>query len=413
MLTKSKKAASILSICVVLLFITACAEPPHEVREEMAKIETAKEERKRIEKRIVYVSPSELKKSREAKTSVDYGVLRFQGEVVIPDIEKVCLLEMKVNDEAFNNIEKTMPLLMQFAGMRETDWKPYIVDWEPGSQNAEVEGRDASIYAEKGFCFVEKDTANFSVNQSGLISINQKRGEEGHPHFLSVDGTIEGTWSFVNDKEVMLTKEVEWNGEKVILRELADDFETGVNLFNECTSELGLMLHDARMMTDRETGEEMLVFRALSSYKGVFFDSNYIIPQTGEKSFVGFEMNQQIHDKGDQCKIALRETSYLVSGELKEYTEVIDFDSALNLLRETAPQDKVTIIESAEFMYQIFYEGEEGQNWQYAYEKPPVFYAAPVWKFVEKERASEMKATVYYVDAVSGSVYSFYQACTP
>lgn len=83
------------------------------------------------------------------------------------------------------------------------------------------------------------------------------------------------------------------------------------------------------------------------------------------------------------------------------------------MLENSLPKDKITVIESAELVYQIYYEGEGGQTWELAYENPPEFFAVPVWKFVEKERENEVEATVYYIDAVSGEVNSFYKSCTP
>lgn len=394
---------------------SACAETPPEVKKEIEEIKEAKKERRELQRTLTYVHVSELQKDAQEMFSMDHGVFRFEGSVVVPECDNVYLLEMKANDEIFINIDRNVPFIMEHIGAGEDNWKEYITD-ESGTGKTK-ESDTACSYDEKGYCFIEMNEIYISIKHSGGICIGREIQEEKHPNFLAVDGDILQTCYFVNNRESALNREIDLNGGKATLFELNNTFEKEMELINDCSPNLNLILHDARIIEDKETKETMVVFRALGSHKGVCFDSNYITPQDSEamggRSFVGFEMNQQIHKKEDNCETAVRETSYIVSEEKKKIDKVIDFGSALSLIEHTAPQDKLTTIESAEFMYQIYYEGEEGQGWNYICEQPPVFYAAPIWKFVEKDRPNEMKATVYYVDAVSGEVYSFYRACTP
>lgn len=405
------------SLCLLSFLLFGCAETPDEVKEDIARINALKKEMQEYNESITYKSVSQLKTDAKEDFSKDMGVLTFQGDVIIPDCKNVYLLEMKVNDEIFKNLETNMPLLMDFAGVESHNWENYIIAEEDSSDKLLINNIEDKSYSNRGYCFVENNNLHISVNHAGWININQKLNSDKHPYYLKFDGKTVDTFYFINDKEKMLAKEIELNNEKVTLRELDDSFEQAVCLINDCSAGLNLVLHDARIVEEKETGTRMVVFRALNNYEGVYFDSNYITPQNSQitkgKSFVGYEMNQQIHSVGDMCKVALRESSYIVSKEIKKYSKVIDFNYALHMIEKTIPQDKITTLESAEFLYQIFYKGEEGQSWEYAYENPPSFYATPVWKFIEKDRPSEMEVTVYYVDAISGEVYSFYKACTP
>lgn len=411
-----KKIRAFYFIFVFTLTLGGCAEAPAEVKKEMLEIDRAREEQEALRQTITYVSPSELSKDAQEDFSVECGVFRFAGNVVIPECENVYLLELKVNNDILINIEKTVPIIMQYLGIEEMNWKTYITDERGLSESKKNEGGKEATYGPSGFCDLEINDTVISVHQSGWMSIYRVPKDENHPHYLRGDPQILNTFFINNNLDTFLAREVELNGETVKLDELYDIFESAVNLMNTCSPGLNVVLHDAMVVEDRETKNQMIVLRALNNYQGVSMDSNYIYPQesrlTGGKSFVGFEMSQQIHFVGDTCKFALRETSHVVTEEKKEYDKVIDFNSALHLIEEAVPQDKITTIESAEFMYQIFYEGEGGQVWQYVYENPPIFYATPVWKFVEKERPDERSVTVYYVNAVTGEVYSFYQACT-
>lgn len=422
MLSISQKITFISYFFLLSCFILGCAQTPDEVKEDIAKINASKKEIKEYNESIIYKNVSQLKTDAKEDYSKDMGVLTFRGDVIIPDCKNVYLLEMKLNDEIYNNLESNMPLFLNFAGMESNNWENYIIAEKGISDkllinNVLNNNIEDKTYSNRGYCFVEYSDLHISVNHSGWISINNYLNSDKHPYFLKIDGKIVDTYYFINDKEKKLNKEIELNNEKITLREIDDSFEKAVSLINACSSGLNLILHDARVVEEKETGTRMVVFRALNNYEGVYFDSNYITPQNSQitegKSFVGYEMNQQIHTVGDKCNVALRESSYIVSKEIKKYSKVIDFDYALHMVEKTIPQDKITTLESAEFLYQIFYEGEEGQGWQYVYENPPSFYAAPVWKFIEKDRPNEMKATVYYVDAISGEVYSFYKACTP
>lgn len=403
-------------LCMVLsaFILSGCAETPDEVKQEIEEIKKAREEQRELQKNLTYVIPSELKKDGQDDFSMDHGVLCFDGSVNIPDCKNVYLLEMKVNDEFIENIDKNMQLSLEHVGVEEKDWKKYITN-ENGI-NGKADTTTNKSYNGGKYCFIEMNDFYISVDQAGYFSINRKIENEEHPYFLK-NGKIIDTYFMLSGKETFFNNVIELDDEKVTLGKLNDMFEKEVDLMNRCSPNLNLIAHDVRICEYRDTQIKMAVFRALSSYKGVCFDSNYIADQeakiTGGKSFVGFEMNQQIHSDGDTCATAVRETSYLVSKEIKEIDKVIDFESALNMIEYTVPKDKITIIESAEFMYQIYYEGEEGQRWENIREKPPVFYAYPVWKFVEKGRSDEYSATVYYVDAVSGEVHSFYKSCTP
>lgn len=416
-MTALQKLYIIFQLCLISLFISGCAEVPAEVKGDIAKIKASQREKQEFSQSVTTKSLTELGEDAREDCSIDMGVLQFQGDIIIPNCENVYFLEMKVNDEIYKNIESNMPLLMQYAGVEGKDWKEYITQ-EKGADSISSGGSiEDKMYDSRGYCFVDINNINFSINHIGWVSIIQSLEREKHPHFLNWDGVITDTYYFINNKEKNLDVEIELNGEKVSLRELYLNFEEGVDLINQCSPGLSLIPHDARIVEEKGTGSRMIVYRALNNYKGVCFDSNYIYPQnsqiTGGKSFVGYEMNQHIHAAGDNCNIALRESSYIVIDEMKKYSKVLDFDSALRIIENTIPGDKITILESAELLYQIFYEGEEGQRWEYKYEEPPSFYAAPVWKFVEKDRPNETKATTYYVDAITGEVYSFYKACTP
>lgn len=415
---KIRKIVYVVFCAITLSFlISGCAEAPDEVKKEIAEIQQAKEEQRELEKSLTFIHPFELQRDAQEHLSIDDGVFRFEGNVIVPECEDVYLLELGVNDEMFENLDKNMPLIMEYVGAKDKDWQNYITAENGVNGNAESAADTIKTFNDGGYCFLKVEDTIVEINQSGMLNINRKSGDEKHPYFLNVDGNIAETYSFINNREKSLNEEIELNGEKVTLGEINETFEESIELINSCSPDLNLILHDARIIEDNATNETMVVFRALNSYEGVCFDPNYIIPQdseaTGGKSFVGYEMNQQIHEVSDECNIALRETSYIVSGTKKKYNNVIDFDSALRIVEGTVPQDKITTIESAEFMYQIYYEGEEGQAWNYVYEKPPTFFATPVWKFVEQDRPSEMKATVYYVDAITGKIYSFYKACTP
>lgn len=412
---KMKKIINIfLGAFLAVSILSGCAETPDNVKQEIEEIEKARGEQRELENNLTYVRPSELRKDSKDKFAMDHGVLRFDGSVNIPDCNNVYLLEMKANDEIIENIDENMQLVLEHVGVQEKDWKKYITN-----ENGIIGKADTTTnksYNSGRYCSVEINDIIIFADQAGYFSINQKTDSEDHPYFLK-NGKIIDTYFLVNDKENLLNSVIDLDGEEVTLGKLNDRFEKEVDLMNRCSPNLNLVTHDVRISEDRETKIKMAVFRALSSYKGVCFDSNYILTQEAKvldgKSFVGFEMNQQIHNEGDTCATALRETSYIVSKEVKELDEVIDFESALNMIEHTVPNDKITTIESAEFMYQIYYEGEEGQRWENIREKPPVFYAYPVWKFVEKDRSDEYSATVYYVDAVSGKVHSFYKGCTP
>ncbi len=403
-------------IFAVSFVLSGCVEAPDEVKEEMKKINEAKKEQKEINKEIRFIEASELRNEAQEGLLMDYGVLRFQGDVVVPECENVYLLEMKVNDEIYKNLDENVLRIMEYIGIEENDWEKYITEEKGINESLGYNSATGKVYDDEGYCRVEIGENYISINRSGRISIDQGIKDKGHPYFLNAGKIIENYY-FINNRGKYLGKEIDLNGKKVTLQELEDSFEKGVKLINKCSPNLNLILHDVRVVEIEETKNIMLVIRALGSYRGVCFDSNYIFPQDSEsmggKSFVGFEMNQQIHEVEDVCKTSLRETSYIAKREMKEYNEVIDFESALHLIAKTAPKDKITTIESAEFVYQIYYEGEEGQAWNYSCQVPPVFFATPVWKFVEKDRSSEMKATVYYVDAVSGEIYSFYKSCTP
>lgn len=398
--------------------LTGCVETPDEVKKEIIEINEAKKARQELKRNLRYVDVSELKQDGvEGNFTIDHGVFRFDGTVIIPKCEKAYLLELKVNDEIFENIDQNMLKIMKHIGTEGENWKDYIIDEDGVDTAAQKDILTDKAYGCKGFCSVKINDSNIFINQLGYLSINQKMTNGEHKYFLNGDNKIIDTYYFINDKDTTLNQVINLNGKNITLGRLNDSFENQVELINKCSPKLNLIIHDVRILEDQETNNTMAVFRALSSYKGICFDSDYILSQdskiSGGKSFVGFEMNQQMHNEEDRCSTSLRESSYLVTKEKKEIKKVIDFDSALNIIEKTVPQDKITTIESAEFIYQIYYEGEEGQAWSNVYENPPVFYAVPVWKFVEKDRPSETEATVYYVDAVTAEVRSFYEACTP
>lgn len=408
-----KILGAIVCICLFSFIIVGCAQAPYEVKEEIKKIKEARTDKRELKDDITYVKISDLGNESRAGYTADFGLLRFEGEVVVPECKNVYFLEMKVNDEIFHNLDHNMRLIMEFTGAEETDWEKYITE-ESGRDD---EAAERNFCNSMGYCFLKTERADISIKQSGWMSIDYHVKNEEHPYFLGLDGEIVNICFFTGAQSENLEKEINLNGVKVTMGELTEQFERSVSLFNQCSPGINLKLHDARIIKDRETQKEMLVLRALSSYEGLSFDSNYIAAQDSQltqgKSFLGFEMNQQIHQADDACKTSLRERSYIVSRKIKEYSNVIDFDSALHIIEQTVPRDKLTTIEYAEFLYQIFYQGEEGEGWEYNCEVFPDFYAAPVWKFVEKDRPDEMKATVYYVDAVTGEVHSFYKACTP
>lgn len=410
-MTMYRRYRYLLCVLMFTFILSGCAETPEEVKKEIAEIERAKEEEKKLKEELVYVPVSELQKDGRKNFSMDHGTFRFDGSIVIPECEDVYLLEMKVNDGMFQNIDENMPLIMKHIGKEEVDWKQYIDRRNDGSGNT---------YSEKGYCFVRIDDLEIDLDLPGWFSICKLKGKDEkfyHPYFLQGDAKMIDQYFLINDKETILDQEILLAGKKVTFRKLNDDFEKEMEFVNTLSPGLNLVPHDIRIYEDQETKDTTVVFRAQSNYKGIFFDANYIEPQdskmTDGKSFVGFEMNQQMHHEGDRCFIVLREGSFIVSKEQKKLDKVIDFESALSLVEHTVPNDKITTIESAELMYQIYYEGDKGQNWELYYENPPAFYAAPVWRFVEKDRPHEVGLTVYYVDAVSGKVYSFYECCTP
>lgn len=402
----------LLSIVTFTMILSGCAEAPDGVKKEIEEIKKAKEEKKRLEESLVFIEPSQLEKEAKENFSLDHGVFKFEGSVVAPKCENVYFLELKMNDEIFGDLDKNMPLLMEIAGEEKGNWKNYIT--EESYSRKRING-EAKSYVEGAYCFTEMKNVGIAVVGVGGISIYLLENREEHPHYW--EGEIRKTYFLVNHKEKVVDEEIDLNGEKTALKTLNDVFEKNVSAINECSPNLNLISHDVRISVNSETGNTIAVFRALSNYKGVCFDPNYITTQdsdlTGGRSFVGFGLEQHMHYKGDNLCMMIIEDSYLVSKEKKKIDKVIDFESALSIVEHTVPQDRITVIESAELLYQMYYEGEEGQTWESSYEKPPVFYASPVWKFVEKERRCESEATVYYVDAVSGEILSFYQSCTP
>lgn len=414
MFLKIIRKAFLCFLFLLSFLISGCAEAPDEVKSDIAEINNAKKETQEKEDTILFTSLSEAGKDAKKGYKEEMGLLHFYGDILIPECKEAYLLEMEVNSKILENLDSNMNTIMNYFGMKD-NWRDCVI--EESLMSDKIIGNGNRTYANEGYCFVKMKDMTVSIKQTGWFSIEKNVDKENHPYFLKIDGSIVNSYYFVNNKEDNLNKKIELNNKNITLKELDDYFEQSVNLVNTCVPELNLVLHDARIVQSKADGKQMVVFRALSNYKNIFFDSNYIFPQnsktTNGKSFVGYEMNQQMHEIGDSCKIAVRESSYLVKREIKKYSEIIDFDSALKLLANSLPQDKTTTIESAELVYQIFYEGKEGQAWEYAYENPPTFYAAPVWKFVEKDRPGEMEATVYYVDAVSGEIYSFYKACTP
>lgn len=320
---KTKKYIYVFScIFLMTLILSGCADTPDEVKQEITEIEKAKEEQRELKKSLTYVHASELQKDRRDNFSMNHGVLCFEGSVNIPDCENVYLLEMKVNDEIFKKIEKNMLLVMDQVGVDEKEWTKYIIA-ENGIDEKGGAATDKS-YAERGYCSVEVDDFIITADQAGYLSINQVMENEDHTYFLK-NGKILRNYYFVNDEKKECNDKVDLPDKTVILETLKDMFEKKVELVNSCSPNLNLVVHDARICENTETKNKMVVFRALGGYKGVCFDPDYILSQEAKlmngRSFVGFEMNQQIHEEEDACAIALRETSYIVSQEKKRLTK--------------------------------------------------------------------------------------------
>lgn len=386
------------------------------VKKEIAEIKKAKQERQELEKNLTYVQPSKLIKDRKNDYFLDHGIFCFDGSVLVPDCKEVYLLKLEVNGNIIQNIDENMAKIFKTFGAEDENWKDHI-EFANGVAGKKMDPSQISKgYASQKTCSVLCKDTMVAMDQAGSLYIVKPDTFE-HPHYLTDSKNIKN-YFFVNDKEDPLDNTIVLDHKEVALRDLNTEFQKTVNLYNSCSPELNLALHDVKIMENVESGEAIAVFRALSNYKGVYFSPDYITFQdtrlTEGKSFVGFRMYQMFHSEEDLfCMRYLEETSYLISKEEKKVDKVIDFDSALNILEQTVPHDKLTTIESAEFLYQTYYEGEEGQQWEWICENAPEFYAFPVWRFVEKERTSEMQATVYYINAVTGKVYSFYETCLP
>lgn len=349
---KIKNGYLILSFLLLTFLFTGCAETPTRVKEEILELEKAKLLQTELEKEITTIKVIDLYENTPSTYQFETGMLSFDGSIIVPKVDELYLLSMEPNRKIFDSIEHTFSTIIEYKSIKDAKKNAIITvdDKEDDIYSKE------KVYRLKAGMVVEMDPYTLISTSIGMTSIfiNDILSDEQHINMVYKPNNTLEQLVFVNETFSDLEKTIKFKDGITTIEACKEDFESEIKMFQEICPELNLKLYNYIMSTQKETNIQGIKFRALQTYKDVFFDYTKFVNQDARQSsgisYVGMLLDKEYHSINDDCGVFLRD-SYLTTAELQTYSSIIDFESALKILTIHQAKNRIVDIESAELLY--------------------------------------------------------------
>lgn len=412
-----KRIMAIVLLGVMLL--GGCQPVPKNVKQDIADLKEAKEELQKIREERNFQTITELSKLDGQIRKEERGLVHVDAEIHVPNAEEVYKLELHNNTAFWDN---RYQILQNIGGEELTDTSQILY----GSDEAGnyYNGNANEFYLQK-------------LDEGGRL--DGKLGEYAGRHIevdnignLTIgDGSVPSSSDMGNDVYVekrYTGQEIKecsdsftlMDGSVVSMSEVVERFHEHTAYVKEYLPQTDIVLSDICVMQSEDNRCSLDIFGEVR-YRGVPLSK--IGVEAGDVIDFEYEFNAAACcyldnvTSTEASRVVKIDGSYGDIAELETYKEVLDLDSALDILSSKVAMDKVTNISKVSLEYFVSYP----KNQSRAVDRNITYEGRPVWSFFEPITGQSEEQThflcglaqmymlgnIYYVDAVTGEFFAY------